>query len=175
MSNIETVNSSITPTQDPLIQKQREDVAKMRASLLCCNDDIYSAGQAIKRITVLRVYHQMNRIIRYLEMMDKIEAKIYESLDASLETMDIYEPSTWMALIAIQEKLQKNLIDSHKLLEPYMKPEMFNVESLAPEVIETSDTNPAGVLTKESRENIRVNAQQVLAALEPIKEGEADE
>lgn len=174
MTNIETVNSSTT-TQDPLIQKQREDVAKMRASLLCCNDDIYSAGQAIKRITVLRVYHQMNRIIRYLEMMDKIEAKIYESLDASLETMDIYEPSTWMALIAIQEKLQKNLIDSHKLLEPYMKPDMFNVESLAPEVIETSETNVAGVLTKESRENIRVSAQQVLAALEPIGEGENNE
>ena len=174
MSNIETVSTS-TQSIDPLIRKQKEDVAKMRASLLCCNDDIYSAAQAMKNITVLRVYHQMNRIIRYLEMMDKIEEKLYASIDVSLNVMDETEPSTWMALLTIQEKLQKNLIDSHKLLEPYITEGVFNIESLAPTVIEQAETNVAGVLTKESRETLRISAQQVLAALDSVKEGEADE
>ena len=175
MSNIETVNSSATTTQDPLLRKQKEDVAKMRASLLCCSDDIYTAAQAMKNITVLRVYHQINRIIRYLEMMDKIEQKLYESIDVSIEDMDPNDPTTWMALLTIQEKLQKNLIESHKLLEPYIKNDVFNVESLAPTIIETAETNLAGVLTKESREILRVNAQQVLAALEPLKDGVENE
>lgn len=168
MQNIETVNDSITT--DPLIAKQREDVAKMRASLLCCSDDIYTAAQAIKNITVLRVYHQMNRIIRYLEMMDKIEDKLYRSIDESIDMMDEGDPTTWMALLTLQEKLQKNLIESHKLLEPYINGDTFNVESLAPTVIEQAETNVAGVLTKESRETLRVNAQQVLAALDKLKE-----
>jgi len=174
MSNIETVSTS-TQSIDPLIRKQKEDVAKMRASLLCCNDDIYSAAQAMKNITVLRVYHQMNRIIRYLEMMDKIEEKLYASIDVSLNVMDETEPSTWMALLTIQEKLQKNLVDSHKLLEPYINNDLFNIESLAPTVIEQAETNVAGVLTKESRETLRISAQNVLAALDTVKEGEADE
>lgn len=170
MSNIETVSTS-TQSIDPLIRKQKEDVAKMRASLLCCNDDIYSAAQAMKNITVLRVYHQMNRIIRYLEMMDKIEEKLYASIDVSLNVMDETEPSTWMALLTIQEKLQKNLIDSHKLLEPYITEGVFNIESLAPTIIDAPDATVAGVLTKESRETLRVSAQQVLAALDAVKEG----
>lgn len=174
MSNIETVSTS-TQSIDPLIRKQKEGVAKMRASLLCCNDDIYSAAQAMKNITVLRVYHQMNRIIRYLEMMDKIEEKLYASIDVSLNVMDETEPSTWMALLTIQEKLQKNLVDSHKLLEPYINNDLFNIESLAPTVIEQAETNVAGVLTKESRETLRISAQNVLAALDTVKEGEADE
>ena len=75
MAGVKTVDGSIQSI-DPLISKQKEDVAKMRASLLCCNDDPYAATQAMKSITVLRVYHQMSRIIRYLEMMDKIEDKL---------------------------------------------------------------------------------------------------
>ena len=174
MSNIETVDASVI-SQDPLISKQKEDVAKMRASLLCCSEDMYAAGQAMRNITVLRVYHQMNRIIRYLEMMDKIEMKLYESIDASIDMMNPDEPSTWMALLTIQEKLQKNLIESHKLLEPYLNGDVFNIESIAPTVIEQSETNVAGVLTKESRETLRVSAQKVLAALGPVEDGVASE
>lgn len=174
MSNIETVNGTVT-TSDPLIRKQKEDVAKMRASLLCCSDDIYSAAQAMKNITVLRVYHQMNRIIRYLEMMDKIEEKLYRSIDESMMMMDDDNPTTWMTLLTIQEKLLKNMTESHKLLEPYINSDMFNVETLAPTIIEQSESTTAGLLTKESRENLRVSAQQVLAALDSVKEGVADE
>lgn len=167
MPNIETVNPSIMSV-DPLIHKQKEDVAKMRASLLCCNDDIYSAGQAIKNITVLRVYHQIARIIKYIEMMDKIEDKLYRSIDASIDMMEDDNPTTWMSLLTIQEKLQKNLIDSHKLLEPYLNSDLFNIETLSPAVLETAETNVAGVLTKESRETLRTSAQQVLRALETV-------
>lgn len=167
MSNVETVNASVIST-DPLIHKQKEDVAKMRASLLCCNDDIYSAGQAIKNITILRVYHQIARIIKYIEMMDKIEDKLYRSIDASIELMDDDNPTTWMSLLTIQEKLQKNLIESHKLLEPYLNSDLFNIESLSPTIIEEAETNIAGVLTKESRETLRTSAQQVLKALETV-------
>lgn len=167
MSNVETVNASVIST-DPLIHKQKEDVAKMRASLLCCNDDIYSAGQAIKNITILRVYHQIARIIKYIEMMDKIEDKLYKSIDASIELMEDDNPTTWMSLLTIQEKLQKNLIESHKLLEPYLNSDLFNIESLSPTIIEEAETNIAGVLTKESRETLRTSAQQVLKALETV-------
>lgn len=167
MPNIETVNPSMMST-DPLIHKQKEDVAKMRASLLCCNDDIYSAGQAIKNITILRVYHQIARIIKYIEMMDKIEDKLYRSIDASIDMMEDDNPTTWMSLLTIQEKLQKNLIESHKLLEPYLNSDVFNIESLSPAVIAEAETNVAGVLTKESRETLRTSAQQVLRALETI-------
>lgn len=167
MSNVETVNASVIST-DPLIHKQKEDVAKMRASLLCCNDDIYSAGQAIKNITILRVYHQIARIIKYIEMMDKIEDKLYRSIDASIELMEDDNPTTWMSLLTIQEKLQKNLIESHKLLEPYLNSDLFNIESLSPTIIEEAETNIAGVLTKESRETLRTSAQQVLKALETV-------
>lgn len=167
MSNVETVNASVIST-DPLIHKQKEDVAKMRASLLCCNDDIYSAGQAIKNITILRVYHQIARIIKYIEMMDKIEDKLYRSIDASIDLMDDDNPTTWMSLLTIQEKLQKNLIESHKLLEPYLNSDLFNIESLSPTIIEEAETNIAGILTKESRETLRTSAQQVLKALETV-------
>lgn len=167
MPNIETVNPSMMST-DPLIHKQKEDVAKMRASLLCCNDDIYSAGQAIKNITILRVYHQIARIIKYIEMMDKIEDKLYRSIDASIDMMEDDNPTTWMSLLTIQEKLQKNLIESHKLLEPYLNSDVFNIESLSPAVIAEAETNVAGVLTKESRETLRTSAQQVLRALETM-------
>ena len=173
MPNVETVNTSVIST-DPLIHKQKEDVAKMRASLLCCNDDIYAAGQAIKNITVLRVYHQISRIIKYIEMMDKIEDKLYRSIDASIDMMDDDNPTTWMSLLTIQEKLQKNLIDSHKLLEPYLNSDIFNIESLSPTIIDTAETNVAGVLTKESRDQLRVSAQQVLAILGPVEEGVSD-
>lgn len=167
MPNIETVNQSII-SNDPLIHKQKEDVAKMRASLLCCNEDIYSAGQAIKNITILRVYHQVSRIIKYIEMMDKIEDKLYRAMDASIDMMNDDDPTTWMTLLTIQEKLQKNMIDSHKLLEPYLNSELFNIETLSPAVIEDAETNAAGVLTKESRETLRTSAQQVLRALETV-------
>lgn len=173
MKDVKTVNSPLS-IKDPLIAKQKEDVAKMRASLLCCSDDPYTATQAMKNITVLRVYHQISRIIKYLEMMDKIEDKLYESIDAQLEKMDTDSPVTWMTLLNIQEKLQKNLIDSHKLLQPYLNVQEFVIEDLAPTVTASPNGDGSSILSRESRDKLRSSAQQVLSILGPVEEDSND-
>ena len=112
---------------DPLYMKQQQDVAEMRASLLAFNSgDPTSARSAIQKITAMRFYHQLSRIIRYTDMMDRIEAKLYESIDRSLDRMNSDSPSTWMSLLQIQERLQKCMIESQKLLQPYL-----DIESLS--------------------------------------------
>ena len=138
----------------------------MRASLLACSDDPVTSTRALQNITVLRIYHQVSRIIRYLEMMDKIEDKLYESLDHRLDNMNTESPTAWMTLLSIQEKLQENMISSHKLLQPYLNVEEFSLQSLMPvsssNAVETGDT---AILSKSSRDKLRQSAQQVLAAL----------
>ena len=151
---------------DTLYSKQREDVAKMRTSLLACSDDPVTSTKALQNITVLRVYHQISRIIRYLEMMDKIEEKLYESLDYRLDNMDVENPTSWMMLLNVQERLQKNMVDSHKLLQPYLNVEEFSLQSLMPTVNSSIESGVAAVLPKSSRDKLRQSAQQVLAALE---------
>jgi len=162
----ETVGSAEIRIPDALYSKQREDVAKMRASLLACSDDPVTSTRALQNITVLRIYHQVSRIIRYLEMMDKIEDKLYESIDYRLDSMNTESPTAWMTLLSIQEKLQENMISSHKLLQPYLNVEEFSLQSLMPvsssSAVETGDT---AILSKSSRDKLRQSAQQVLAAL----------
>jgi len=166
----ETVGNAEIHIPDALYSRQREDVAKMRASLLACSDDPITSTKALQNITVLRVYHQVSRIIRYLEMMDKIEDKLYQSLDYKLDTLDIENPTSWMMLLSIQEKLQKNLIESHKLLQPYLNVEEFQLQSLMPVSTSSSVENgAASVLPKSSRDKLRQSAQQVLAALEEVE------
>ena len=153
---------------DPLYSKQREDVAKMRTSLLACSDDPVTSTKALQNITVLRVYHQISRIIRYLEMMDKIEEKLYESLDYRLDNMDVENPTAWMMLLNVQERLQKNMIDSHKLLQPYLNVEEFSLQSLMPTATTASsiESGTSAVLPKASRDKLRQSAQQILSELE---------
>lgn len=162
MNAIETVDDNVR-ISDPLIQKQKEDVARMRASLLSCSTDPSNATTAMKNITVLRVYHQVSRIIKYLEMMDKIEEKLYESIDASLDRMDSASPTTWMTLLNIQEKLQKNMLESHKLLQPYLNIEEFKIV----DVVDKSQSDPQDqILDKASRDKLRMSAQLVLDAID---------
>lgn len=166
----ETVGNAEIHIPDALYSRQREDVAKMRASLLACSDDPITSTKALQNITVLRVYHQVSRIIRYLEMMDKIEDKLYQSLDYKLDTLDVENPTSWMMLLSIQEKLQRNLIESHKLLQPYLNVEEFQLQSLMPVSTSPSVENgAASVLPKSSRDKLRQSAQQVLAALEEVE------
>lgn len=171
----ETVgNAEVQIMMDPLYSKQREDVAKMRASLLACSDtnDATVATTALQNITVLRVYHQVSRIIRYLEMMDKIEEKLYDSLDYRLDHMDVENPTAWMTLITVQEKLMKNMIESHKLLQPYLNVEEFSLQSLMPATSSSSiESGEAAIISKASRDKLRQSAQQVLAALNEVEEG----
>ena len=167
MDDFKTVEGVVENTSvDPLIAKQKQDVAAMRASLLCCSTSstVASAVTSIKNITVLRVFHQISRIIRYLEMMDKIEAKLYESIDYTLEHSSSSSPSTMMMLLGIQERLQKNLIDSHKLIQPYL-----NVQELGLDKIVYSSSapdEPDAILDKGSRDKLRSAAQKALEALE---------
>lgn len=150
---------------DPLYGKQQKDVANMRASLLACNEnDPQSTRIALHNITVMRVYHQLSRIIRYTDMMDKLEDKLYESIDKSLDEMDTDNPSTWLTLLGIQEKLQKCMIESHKLLEPYLSIEDF-AEMQTIEVPQQQSFG-AMIMEQESRDKLRESAQAVLAALE---------
>lgn len=170
----ETVGNAETKIRvsDPLYSKQREDVAKMRTSLLACSDDPLTSTKALTNITVLRVYHQVSRIIRYLEMMDKIEDKLYESLDYRIDHMDIENPTTWMMLLTVQEKLQKNLIESHRLLQPYLNVEEFSLQSLMPTTSSPVESGAAAVLPKSSRDKLRQSAQQVLAALNEVEQAD---
>lgn len=166
--DIKTLDGSTVIT-DPIYKKQKEGVAKMRTSLLACADDGgVSARQAIQNITAMRVYHQLMRIIKYLEMMDKLEAKLYESLDSTIENAET-DVATMLMLISIQSKLQKNMIESHKLLEPYLNLQELTMMDLAPQDSElTGDT----VLMKsEERDRLRSTAQAVLTQL---KEGGGD-
>lgn len=162
---IETVDSS-NIIENPLIAKQKEDVAKMRTSLLSCSkENGVSTMRAIQDITVMRVYHQLTRIIRYTEMMDKLEDKMYAALDYQIDNADITSVSTLESLMNIQTQLQKSMIESHKLLQPYMDLQDFNVVDLVPDT--NSDDNPITktLITSESRDKIRYAAKGVIDIL----------
>lgn len=158
MEDFKTVEASAQ--LDPLYAKQREDVANMRTSLLMCNIDPSLTQKAMKNITVMRVYHQIARIIKYTEMMDKIESKMYESIDYQLDNMDPARPTTWMTLLNIQERLQKTMIDSMKLIQPYLDLTEYTT-------IEAPSSEPRDTVTLDanSRERLRSSAQQVLLQL----------
>lgn len=171
MNDVETVDRY---NVDPIYARQKEDVAKMRASLLACSGEHLSSistKQALKNITAMRIYHQISRIIRYTEMMDKLEDKLYQSIDATLENANVESPSTWMMLLKIQESLQKTMIDSHKLLQPYMDLKDIAVMDLIPEQEDSATTTARAVIPAESREKLRNAANAVLATLESEEGG----
>lgn len=150
--------------QDPLIAKQKHDVDIMRTTLLTCNtSEPNSVKAAMNNILVMRVYHQISRIIKYTEQMDKIEAKLYSSIDQSLESMNDADPRTWMTLLNIQERLQKIMIDSHKLIEPYLNIEDLTYIEVLPET--STDSFAKTLLDQDSRERLRTSAQAILSAL----------
>lgn len=158
MDQIETFDHPVTV--NPLYKRQREDVAKMRTSLLSCTDDsVMPTRQAIQRITVLRVYHQITRIIRYLEIMDKLEDKMYAAIDYEIDNSEISDSDTWVKLMAIQEKLQKSMIESHKMLQPYLDITEFSVVDLTQD---SGDEKQEILMSPEKRDNLRMVAQSVL-------------
>lgn len=165
MADLETVEVGTMDILDPLYQKQKEGVAKMRASLLACSDDPTIAKQAINNITVLRIYHQIARIIKYTEMCDKIEQKIYESLDKTIEHSNVNSPSTWMVLLDAQERLQKLLIESHKMLQPYLELQDQAIMDLTNQIDESANSPISVGLDAQSRDKLRVSAQAVLLQL----------
>ena len=163
MCEAKTVSSDMDGIE--LFLQQTSDVSNMKNTLLSFNrNDPNAARKAIQNITVLRVYHQMSRIVRYTAIMDKLEDKLYQSLENAIDLMDPDDMSTWHTLISVQNKLQENMIQSHKLLEPYLNLESLNfVDMNSPE--ETVDSD-AMVLDRDSRERLRNSAQEVLQALQ---------
>ena len=164
MTDLKTVGDVSVTSTDPLYAKQKEDVSKMRASLLSCSGDSTTTKQALQNITTLRVYHQITRIIKYIEMCDKIEQKMYESIDCTLDTADSMKPQTWIMLLEMQERLQKIIIESHKVLQPYLNLTEFTVVDLNQSNTEIS--NSASILDAKTRDKLRVSAQAVLMQLD---------
>jgi len=161
MDDIKTVDDG--QLLDPLLQKQKSDVAKMRTALLSCSADPNNASVALQNITVLRIYHQVARIIRYLDMMDKLELKLYSSIEARMDRMRDEDMTTLMTLLNLQTQLQKNMIDSQKLLEPYMQ--VADVVQNMQLKDAGSDNPMSAILDKDSRDNVRLAAQNILAEL----------
>lgn len=163
---IETVDTAEVSV-NPITAKQKEDIAKMRASLLSCTDDSgVPIARAVQSITVMRIYHQLTRIIRYTELMDKLEAKLYESIEYQLNNADVGDIQTLTLLIGIQEKLQKSMIESHKLLQPYLDIQNFTIVDLVDSSANVTDSPiTAKLMTSESRDKVRFTAQAVLDAI----------
>lgn len=147
--------------EDPLLQKQQSDIERMRQNALSCGSDSNLAQSSLRNITVLRIYHQMSRIIRYTEMMDKIEDKLYQSIDHYIENAPIESNTTWMTLLNIQEKLQKNMVDSMKLLEPYLDIADFAQFEVSQQEASTETIS----LDAGKREKLRNSAKSVLKEL----------
>lgn len=162
MNNFKTVDDYSISKIDELYKKQKEDVSRMRASLLSCSvDNPSSMVTSIQNITVMRIYHQLNRIIRYTELMDKLENKLYESIDHTVDNLDSGDAATWMALLEIQDRLQKSMIESHKLLQPYMDARTFNMDTIP----SNEDNSQMKLINAQDRENIRNNASKVIREL----------
>ena len=162
MNNFKTVDDYSISKIDELYKKQKEDVSRMRASLLSCSvDNPSSMVTSIQNITVMRIYHQLNRRIRYTELMDKLENKLYESIDHTVDNLDSGDAATWMALLEIQDRLQKSMIESHKLLQPYMDARTFNMDTIP----SNEDNSQMKLINAQDRENIRNNASKVIREL----------
>lgn len=169
MEDIKTVGSD---SVDSYVN-QFNDIQDMRYALQTFNkNDPQSIKKALQNITVLRIHHQLERIIRYTHMMDKIEQKMYDSIDATLDGMDDYNEQTWIKLASLQEKLQRSMIESHKLIEPYLNMEELTIVDQQ----QSEDPNSsfaAMILDQESREKLRTSAQQVLSIIDS-QEGSND-
>lgn len=174
MDNAKTVGITDTPNtldsfdpMEPIRSMQKEGVSRMRASLLSCSvENPASTKRAINQITVLRIYHQISRIVKYLDLMDKLEEKLYASLERTIDNAAEANPSTWMMLLNAQERLQKNMIESHKLLQPYLDLEEFSITDILPS--ESDNVGTTLVLNQASRDKVRSSAQQVLIQLNQI-------
>lgn len=163
MADIETVDGH-KEIMNPIYGAQKANVARMRAALLACSlDNFASCRNAINNITVMRIYHQVARIIRYLELMDKLDDKLYDSIEHTIDHADPASPTAWMVLLRIQEQLQDNMIKSQKLLEPYLNSDAFNIVETIPQ---GAQSQTAEILDPSSRERLMNAAQTVLHAIE---------
>ena len=163
--DIKTVDEPSVLVTDELYKRQKENVSKMRTALLSFTDENgVSVRRAIQGITGMRIYHQIIRIIRYTELMDKLETKLYESIDYTIDNAELGDNDTLAILLATQERLQKSMIESHKLLQPYLDIQEFSIADLSDSTQETPITSH--IMSPEDRDRLRSKAQAVVYQLE---------
>ena len=151
-----------------LFNEQVHDVDSMRRNLLSFDkSDPNAARKAIQNVTLLRVYHQLERIVRYTEMIDRLEDRIYQSIDAKLLNSDPDDADLYLQLIPIQDRLQKMMIESHKLLEPYLAMEQLAALNV-PKDEDPANSFTSMLLEQESREKVRTGVQQLMAIINTI-------
>lgn len=178
----ETVGSEEAFWANALFKKQKDQTRNMREALLSCNEsDPFSVKNTMQRILVMRIYHQITRIIRYTEEMDKIEQKLYQVIDLTLDKMDpMYIDENTSAcltsLMHMQQKLQQSMIDSQKLLDPYLNMDTLSYVEMPLEVESSQNDVIAGeVLDSDSRKRLREGAQAALAAIAQDSEKQKQE
>lgn len=163
LKTFEAEEDNVTHFVDPLTAKQKSHTDEMRSALLTCNfGDITSTKSALQYITLRRILHQVERIIKYTELMDRLEDKLYATIDQNLAEMDEFDPNTMMLLLKVQSQLQESMIESQKLLQPYLD---MDITVYAPPQEVTEDSFMANIIPQESRNTIRNGAQALLTEL----------
>ena len=107
--------------------------------------------------------------------MDRLEDKLYDSIDMNIGGMDSADPATMFALLKVQEQLQETMIQSQQLIKPYLD---MDIEIIAPPQQNEEISFGAAILPKESRNAIRNGAQALLTELrktENLPDDEATE
>ena len=164
MSDVNTFDSS-KPDNGKTVSiydQQKQGVSQMREALLASVDGTLVVSAAMQRVTALRIFHQMNRVIQYTEMMDKLESKLYEALDYTITATDITNRHDLVILVGLQERIQKNMIDSFKLLQPYLENQDWKLlDDLVALKGDISDL----AMTPDGRDHLRVTANTVLKQL----------
>lgn len=177
----ETFGSEEALWSSALFQRQKQQTDSMRRELLSCNEsDPFSVKSTMQKILVMRIYHQITRIIRYTEEMDKIEQKLYEVIDATLLNMDpgYIDENTYACLntlINLQSKLQQSMIDSQKLLDPYLNMDTLSYIEIPSESSSVENVINGQVFDQDSRQRLREGAQAALQAISSGQQAESVE
>lgn len=158
---------------DPLLKEQKNQVDQMRSTYMSLgSSDASLAKRSMQRIVVMQIYHQIGRIIKFTDLMDRLEDKLYDSIDSNLSSMDSFDPATMVMLLKVQSELQETMIKSQLLIKPYLS---MNLDEIAP-VPEMEETSfGAAIISQESRNNIRTGAQALLTELRKTENFPVDE
>jgi len=157
-------NQPVVLDDSPIVKQQKLQVNKMRDAILSVSEESgMTLRHVINGITAMRIYHYVTRIIEYTAIMDELDSKINESMRVQIRTSDVTDPGALLLLLTYQERLQKSMIESQKLLEPYLKSDFLDVLEMAPPA--TVDNTFGAIMGRVDRENLRTVAQSVLAEL----------
>jgi hypothetical protein len=168
MTYSKTVGSS--QSSSDLDSLRHESIERMKLALLSASlDNPTSTASAIRQVTIMRVYHQVTRIVEYLDLMDTLETNLYRSIRLEMNDIGSDESNlkTITKLLTIQEKLQKSIIESNKLLQPFVESDnmpMFNEIEANAEVLSDDEK----LLPSEDRSKLRENANEILKELKAI-------